>query len=183
MTKSFSRTFMISALLYFLLGLAMVIWPDASRLAICYTIGIGLALYGVIRILMQWSALGFLSLGNGFLAGLVCLLVGLLIIIQAQAVLAIFGTLLGLLLLADSIIKLQISYQLSGQNKSSARRNAICDLITLVLGVILLFNPFTGLRAMTIYIGISLMLDAIIDFVIALDVRRHLRDQIILEDF
>ena len=77
----------------------MVIWPDASRLAICYTIGIGLALYGVIRILMQWSALGFLSLGNGFLAGLVCLLVGLLIIIQAQAVLAIFGTVLGLLLL------------------------------------------------------------------------------------
>ena len=85
MTKSFSRTFMISALIYFLLGLAMVIWPDASRLTICYTVGIVLALYGVIRILMQWNALGFLSLGNGFLAGLLCLLVGLLIIIQAQA--------------------------------------------------------------------------------------------------
>ena len=178
MTKSFSRTFMISALIYFLLGLAMVIWPDASRLTICYTVGIVLALYGVIRILMQWNALGFLSLGNGFLAGLLCLLVGLLIIIQAQAVLAIFGTVLGLLLLADSIIKLQTS-----QNKSSARRNAICALITLVLGVILLFNPFTGLRAMTIYIGISLMLDAVIDFLIALDVRRHLRDHIILEGF
>ena len=183
MTKSFSRTFMISALLYFLLGLAMVIWPDASRLTICYTVGIVLALYGVIRILMQWNALGFLSLGNGFLAGLLCLLVGLLIIIQAQAVLAIFGTVLGLLLLADSIIKLQISYQLSSQNKPSARRNAICALITLVLSVILLFNPFTGLRAMTIYIGISLMLDAVIDFLIALDMRRHLRDHIILEDF
>ena len=140
MTKSFSRTFMISALIYFLLGLAMVIWPDASRLTICYTVGIVLALYGVIRILMQWNALGFLSLGNGFLAGLLCLLVGLLIIIQAQAVLAIFGTVLGLLLLADSIIKLQISYQLSSQNKPSARRNAICALITLVLTMQVLVN-------------------------------------------
>ena len=36
---------------------------------------------------------------------------------------------------------------------------------------------------MTIYIGISLMLDAVIDFLIALDVRRHLRDHIILEVF
>ena len=69
MTKSFSRTFMISALIYFLLGLAMVIWPDASRLTICYTGGIVLALYGVIRILMQWNAWAFFPWATGSLPG------------------------------------------------------------------------------------------------------------------
>lgn len=176
MTKSFSTTFMITALVYLILGLAMVIWPGTSRLVICYAVGILLVLYGLGRVLAQWNSLGFLSLGNGYLMGLVCLLLGLLLIIRADAVLAIFGTLLGLVVVADSLIKLQISYQLRGKHTGSFRRNALCALTTLVLGVLMLFNPFQAANAMTVFIGISLLLDGIINFIIALDVRRYLHD-------
>lgn len=182
MTKSFSTTFLISAIVYFILGLAMVIWPEPSRLVICYTVGILLMLYGLIRVFMQWSSLGFLSLGGGYLVGLVCFLMGLLLLIKTDAMLAIFGTVLGLVIIADSVIKLQISYQLRGSHIGSFRRNGICALVMLILGVLMLFNPFSGIKAMTIYIGITLMLDGIIDFIISIDVRRYLNDNVTVLD-
>ena len=183
MTKSFSRTFMISAIVYFLLGLIFVIWPQQSRLVICYIAGGLFMLYGLIRILVQWNSRGFLTLGNGYLAGLLFLLLGLLFILRAQVILGILGTVLGLLVVADSVVKLQISYQLRRNHPGSARRNLICALITLVLGILMLFSPFTALTAMSIFTGICLMLDGIVDFCIALDVRRHLHDQVFLDEF
>ena len=178
MTKSFSTTFMIAALIYLILGLALVIWPGAARLVICYAVGILLMLYGLARMLAQWSSLGFLSLGNGYLLGLVSLLLGLLLLIRTEAVLAVFGTVLGLIIMADSLIKLQISYQLRGSHIGSARRNAICALVTFILGLLMLFNPFKAVNAMTIFIGASLLIDGVINFIIALDVRRYLHDTV-----
>ncbi|MEA5059417.1 MAG: hypothetical protein EOM66_00575 [Clostridia bacterium] len=178
MSKSFSTTFMITALIYFILGVAMVAWPETARLVICYAVGILLILYGLGRVLSQWNSLGFLSLGNGYLMGLVYLLLGVLLLISADVVLAIFGTVLGLVIVADSIIKLQISYQLKGSNMGSSRRNAICALVTLTLGLLMLFSPFKAVNAMTIFIGISLLVDGIINFIIALDVRRFLHDTV-----
>ena len=178
MTKSFSTSFIISALIGFLLGLIMVIWPEASRLVICYGVGALLLLYGLVRIFAQWNATGFLSLGSGSLAGLLYLLLGLLLLLKTDVMLALFGTVLGLLIIADSIIKLQISYQLRGSHIGSFRRNGICALVMLVLGIVMLFNPFSGIKAMTIFIGVIFMLDGIVDFIIALDVRRYLNDRV-----
>ncbi len=173
MTKSFSTTFMIAALIYLILGLALVIWPGTACLVICYAVGILLMLYGLARMLAQWSSLGFLSL-----LGLVSLLLGLLLLIRTEAVLAVFGTVLGLIIMADSLIKLQISYQLRGSHIGSARRNAICALVTFILGLLMLFNPFKAVNAMTIFIGASLLIDGVINFIIALDVRRYLHDTV-----
>ena len=173
MTKSFSTTFMIAALIYLILGLALVIWPGTACLVICYAVGILLMLYGLARMLAQWSSLGFLSL-----VGLVSLLLGLLLLIRTEAVLAVFGTVLGLIIMADSLIKLQISYQLRGSHIGSARRNAICALVTFILGLLMLFNPFKAVNAMTIFIGASLLIDGVINFIIALDVRRYLHDTV-----
>lgn len=182
MTKSFSTTFMIAAAVYFIVGLALVIWPATARLVICYALGILLVLYGLGRTAAQWNSRGFLSLGNGYLLGLVCLLLGLLIIIRAEAVLSIFGTILGLLIMADSLIKLQISYQLRKSHAGSARRNAISALVTFLLGLLILLNPFKAIDAMTIFMGIGLILDGAISFIISLDVRRYLNDSVTLAE-
>lgn len=182
MTKSFSTTLVITALVYLILGLTLAIWPGTARMIICYTAGILLILYGLGRIFAQWNSQGFLSLGNGYLLGLVSLLLGLLLLLRAEAVLAIFGTVLALIIIADSLIKLQISYQLRGRHMGSARRNAICALVTLLLGLLMLFNPFKAVDVMTVFIGISLMVNGIINFIIGLDVRRYLNDTITIVD-
>jgi len=178
MNKSFSNTLIIAALIYLILGLVLVIWPGTARSIICYAIGALLIIFGLGRVLSQWNSMGFLSLGNGYLMGLVCLLMGLLLIIHTEALTAIFGTGLGLIIMADSLIKLQISYQLRKSHLGSARRNAICALVTLLLGLLMLFNPFKAIDAMTIFIGICLMLDGIINLLIGIDVRRYLNDKV-----
>ena len=42
----------------------------------------------------------------------------------------------------------------------------------------MLFNPFKAVNAMTIFIGASLLIDGVINFIIALDVRRYLHDTV-----
>ena len=50
MSKSFHKTMMIVSIVYVIVGLLLIIWPDAARQIIIYAIGAAALLYGGYRI-------------------------------------------------------------------------------------------------------------------------------------
>ncbi|MDR0840153.1 MAG: DUF308 domain-containing protein [Christensenellaceae bacterium] len=170
MRKSFSAYFFSLSVIYLLLGLAMVIWPNSAQKVICFGAGGLLTLYGLARMLISWSDEGFGSLGGRYFSGLLCLLLGLLLLLRADVLHALLSTLLGLAIIADSIIKLQASAALRKNGRRGAARNSICALVTLALGISLLFVPL----AAVVYAGICLLIDGLLNLMAAIDVRRNM---------
>ena len=51
MTKPFQKAMLITSIIYLVVGLVLIIWPDAARQIIIYAIGAAALIYGVYRII------------------------------------------------------------------------------------------------------------------------------------
>ena len=73
--------------------------------------------------------------------------------------------LFGLLVLLAGFIKIQTSVDLLRLKKSGWWLTAIGALLTIVFAIIILANPFKAVKALGIFIGITLIVEAVLDAV------------------
>ncbi len=176
MNKSLRNTFFGGSAIYLIIGLAMILWPDASKQVICYALGGLLLLFGVIRVISYFSvnqrseALRF-----DFVLGMALLILGLLFVLRPNMLLNIFGVVVGIAVTLDSIVKLQFALELRRLGSSAWVRALVLALVMLALGLVLLFNPFAASSALTIFTGICLVLDAIANIWFVTDIAKHLK--------
>ena len=161
MTKSFQKTMTISSVVFLIIGLVLVIWPDAARNIIIYAIGAAALLYGGYRIVDFFVRKEHLanSVQLGVALGIACLLLGLFLIFKADLVVSLLASLIGVAVIIDSVLRLQISLNLRYFGSSTWVVLLVTALVTLGLGILLLFNPFTAVRVATIVAGVLLILD------------------------
>lgn len=162
MTKK-SRTIMIvAAVLYIVAGLVLIIWPEAARAVICYVLGAALVVYGVYRIAAYFIRELPMQLQFGVAIGAACTVAGLLLLFKADFVVTVFGVIVGVVLIFDAVIRLQNALDIRRMGGRFFLPLLLCALIVLVLGVVLLFNPFAAVITATIIGGVSLVIDGIL---------------------
>ena len=110
MSKAFRNTLLAISLTYIVLGLIQILWPVGSRMVICYIMGAALTLFGIYHIVRYFSAdTSYMFPGMGLALGVACTVTGILMIICAKAIVAIFGVVLGICLAAGSTAAVVIS--------------------------------------------------------------------------
>ena len=113
MSKAFRNTLLAISLTYIVLGLIQILWPVGSRMVICYIMGAALTLFGIYHIVRYFSAdTSYMFPGMGLALGVACTVTGILMIICAKAVVAIFGVVLGIAVISDSILRMQLSFNM-----------------------------------------------------------------------
>lgn len=102
--------------------------------------------------------------------GISVVLLGVILIIFPEGIASIIPLILGLWIIAKSMFKLQFISVLKATNSGYYIKAFILNIIMLIMGIILVFNPFKGaelfLRIMGIYILVYAILD-IIDFILS----------------
>jgi len=174
MSKIFRNSMILTAVLLLLLGLTLIIWPLASQRLICYLVGAVCLIYGISRIVKTWRASRDLGFESSYLSGILVCLIGLLFLIKADALIAIFGTLIGIALTADSLVKLQVALQMKKFSNPRWHIHTICAAVLLVLGLVLLFDPFAGTSAIAIVSGIALVIDAAMNIWSVIEMRKNI---------
>jgi len=149
-----------------LFGLALLIWPGQTTGLILNFIGGLLMLIGAFRIVRYFirsrkgAAYNYnmdLSIG-GILA-----LIGLLIYIFKGFLLSLVPTIIGVILLASGLIKLQSALDLRRIGRLRWQIQLITASISAVMGLIILFNPFGTALLMTRAIGAAILIEGIQD--------------------
>lgn len=105
------------------------------------------------------------------------LLLGCVLLISPDRMLDILCTVFGILILSDSLLKVQIS--------ADARRFGLRQwwlilavaIVSAVFGAILIFRPAESIRIMTVLLGISLFTDGVLNISTALCAVRIIRHQ------
>lgn len=162
MTKKYKTTMIAVAILYLVAGLVLIIWPDAARAVICYVLGAALLAYGLYRIAAYFFSSLPMQLQFGVAIGAACLLGGLLLLLRADFVVTVFGVIVGVVLIVDSVCRLQTALDIRRMGGRYFLPLLICALIVLVFGVVLLFNPFAAIITATIIGGVSLVIDGVL---------------------
>ena len=161
MTKPFQKAMLITSIVYLVVGLVLIIWPDAARQIIIYAIGAAALVYGGYRIIDFFVRKEHLSgtIQLGVALGIGCILAGLFLILKVDQIVALLAAVIGVAVIIDSVLRLQIALNLRQTGGQYWAVLLITSFVTLGLGILLLFNPFTVVKVATIIGGVLLLID------------------------
>jgi uncharacterized membrane protein HdeD (DUF308 family) len=122
--------------------------------------------WGVFRIVMYFVS-GMKSVNYTLVGGVTLIAVGIILCIYPDLVASIITIALGVVLIADGIVKFQHCVNIVMMKDKMWWVSLVVSIVAIVLGVIVLCDPFSSKTALMIFIGISLIVDAICDIVSA----------------
>ncbi len=150
----------------FVIGLLLFIWPTVSGSILCYLIGAACCGYGMFQIISYFNR----PVEEGiekhtFVKGLSSLIAGIVLFVKPELLATILPSILGCILVVGSIFKLQVGLDLMRIGVEHWYISAIVAVAICALGIIAIVNPFRALLGLMRFIGISLILEGILDVI------------------
>ena len=154
-------TYVVISAFFLVLGLIMILRPEQSLPLICRGLGVLAAIFGAVRIL-QYFLRAPQGIGQRYdlAGGLFCLLVAALLLFRAAAVAAVLSVIVGIFILIDSVFKFQIALDARRSGAQSWALMMLLACVSLLLGVLLVFDTFQGQKLLSVIMGAALIYDA-----------------------
>jgi len=176
----------ISSIALVALGILLIFKSEVTIITISYIIGAVLIAMGVL------TELNYLKENKENLAkgdldivyGVVCAILGIIIIKNPEAIASIIPLAVGVIIVANSVVKLQYSLELRKEKNDLWISTLILSIVMVICGIVLIFNPFTGAVLFTRIVGIFILIYAILDLVSTFFIKKTLEKihDSILED-
>lgn len=162
------------AVIYILLGLPLVLFPAAMGSIFVWALAIGCLIYAVPHLIryLKGRKVGQAFGGDLFLSVLPTLF-AVFCLFRPDIILSFLPFVLGALLLMDGVGKLPLMLDAIQTHAPDLVYSVVSTLIPLVLGLLLVINPFQAAQMVIMVFGISLIADGIGDLVHALAAARH----------
>ena len=108
--KRIKWSYVVLSVMFLLLGIYLVVNPETSLIMICRILGAAMAVFGVMKIVLYFiREVEGVAIRFDFAVGLFCIILGVLMLWRAPALTDILSVMIGLLVLVDSVFKLQVA--------------------------------------------------------------------------
>ena len=166
---------LISSGFYVLLGLCLVLMPAQTVNIICKVVfGIVLAAAGLYHLSIYIRGKDSATILDLF-TGVIVLVLGGFLFFNPVIVVKLLPLLLGAFVLVDSIWKLKGSFQLRKRKRAEWQVFLFVSLIFIVLGGIMMANPFVKTKTTILFDGWVLMVNGVADFIFYFLLKRGLK--------
>ena len=156
------RGSLAAALIYLVLGLCLIIFPDKSGAVICYVAAAALLLDGLRHVICYFRGeLSEVLSGYDLALGVSEILLALFAFIRPATVLSLLPICLGAALVVSGVIRLQRAFDLKRAGYSAWRTIIVMGAVVALLGLLMLINPFATSKILLVFLGISMVINAI----------------------
>lgn len=160
--RSAKNFYIICSVLLCAIGVLLICCPNLSAQLLSTILGIVCLVYGIQKVLGYFSKdpyrLAFqFDLALGIFAGFI----GAILLLHPGRVLSLVAFIVGLFMLVESVFKIQTAVDAKRFGLAKWWLILLGALLTLALGVFLLFDPFEGGTLLMTFVGISLVADGI----------------------
>ena len=169
MVKKLKWNLVLMSLLYLGLGVFLVMKPGTALNIVCYALG-GVVLLGAVIQLVRYFLVerGIFQSQLTLISGLVCLALGGFLILRSDIVVRILPIVFGLFVIFDAIGRVQNALDLRRCGYDSWKGFLFLPVLSVVLGVVLVANPFGAMETLVMAIGIILIVEGAINLLSAL---------------
>ena len=130
------------AIIYILFGLAMIFVPQFKEIYIIYIAGAIFVVFGIVMIVKYFLTGSYRDIGKyGFSAGVLCVLIGILMLVRTNQIAVYFSLFLGICILLTAIIKLQNAVDLKSMHNKGWFVFLLIALVFLVAAILIILNP------------------------------------------
>ena len=176
MLKIAKTGYLVLSALLLLAGVGLTFFSDTFYPILTVLLGVLFLAFGIVKLVGFFSKDPYqLVFETDLVFGILYLVFGLLLLIRPAHTMAFFGILFGLVLLADGLTRVRIALDARPFGIRGWWLILVSALVTAVLGVVLLFHPGEGTKVLTQLLGISLMVDGIMNISTILTAVRILR--------
>lgn len=162
-----------------ILGVLLFLYSEFVITSISYIVGGVLIAIGVISLLKFINGINKNTKNEmDIVYGIVTIILGIIVIANPKAIASIIPFILGVLMVISSSAKIQYSFDLKKRNSDLWLSTLIVSIITLVCGVLLIFNPFAGADFFLKAIGIILFIYAVLDIISGIRVYKTVKEVI-----
>ena len=159
MSQKFKDTvdkYHLDGIILLIIGLFMLLWPQASLKILCVLIGIVLIISGGLTLYNGWK---MNDLKGGKLAsGIIQIVLGILLIILSWFFVSVILILAGLVLIARCVVLFMRAWQQRYERGADFVISLVIAVIILILGIIMIVNPAGTAAFVAQLAGIALMI-------------------------
>lgn len=174
--KKMNMTSIIFSILFILIGAFLLARPEDAIHLVSYALGIILALWGAISIVQFFTdreSQNYLEFS--FILGVFMFIFGIIIIVKPNTVASIIPLLLGIWMLINGVTKL--SYALTLNKNKNAASSIIISILIIVLGILLVFNPFAGAKTLVQILGVTIIIYSVLDLAECFAIRKIVKKE------
>lgn len=156
----------LSSIIYVVLGVLLIIWPNIMTKNICYVVGFISIAIGIIN-LIDYMKHDIVKDGYKYsmVVGLVFILVGIFVFGKMKMIMALIPFILGLAVTISGFMKLQNSIDLIRLKYDGWGVVMIIAGANIAYGIVLMANPFDSAKVLSICIGIGMIYSGVSDLI------------------
>ena len=149
----------------------MVFWPGLSADMLGYLVAAYLIIYGIVRTAFNLGLKGLKMSVGELIIGIVAVILGIIVLLNPSWIAAILAVAVGIFVILSGIEILGLAFMT--RSEMAGFGLIFFGLLDLILGFIVIFNPFKSVLSATVLVGIVLIVHAIIKIVDALIIRKN----------
>lgn len=171
-TRKYNLNTVLTAFVEVLVGILLLVDPVGFTTGILIAAGVALGLLGLKSLIVYFVRKpAEAAASRGILNGLVCILLGAFLVFRTGWILLTFPVLTvvyGVVVLLTGLSKLQSAVDMLRLKLGRWYLTMLGALLSIACAVVILLNPFGTTAALWMFIGISLIVEAVVDLVAAL---------------
>lgn len=153
----------------FVMGLVLVIWPNQSISIVSIITGATMIVLGVVSWISYFAKEKSVLLAS---AGTVSLIVGIIVCVKYQSIIAILLFLFGIFITLSGAVDLITSFYSKASGLGSWGISSLLSVAVLIFGIVIMVNPTKTSTALVRLVGIGLLVYAIVDLVTFIQVKK-----------
>ena len=175
--------YIIISILLCVLGIVLIAVPDFSVTLLCVLGGGIMMLFGLVKIIGYCSKdLYRLAFQFDLAFGILFVVLGFILIIRTDAMVNLICIVMGICVLADALLKIQISIDSRAFGIKKWWLILAMAILTGVAGFLLIFRPSESIQIIMILFGIVLITEGVLNLItilIAVKIIRHQMPEVI----
>lgn len=167
--KTAKTGYIVMSALSCVLGGVLFVLPDFSVLWLGRLLGIGMIVFGLVKLVGYFSRDLFrLAFQYDLAFGILLVVLGVVALCSPHEAMGFLCVLLGITILADGLFKVQIAVDSRVFGIGRWWLVLALAVLTCGIGLVLVFRPEVGAAVLTMLLGLSLFLDGVLNLCVAL---------------
>ena len=177
--KAAKTGYIIISILLCVLGIVLIAVPDFSVTLLCVLGGGIMMLFGLVKIIGYCSKdLYRLAFQFDLAFGILFVVLGFILIIRTDAMVNLICIVMGICVLADALLKIQISIDSRAFGIQKWWLILAMAILTGVAGFLLIFRPSESIQTIMILFGIALITEGVLNLITILTAVKIIRHQL-----
>ena len=175
---SLKRQTFILTLCYVLIGAFFVFRPGTAAVMVVRILAVAALVVGIIKTVEFFSFQKYdKPFSNSLAGGVLILAMAVFMLVQPQVIVSILYVIIGAALIVNGIIAVQNAIDLWHFQDNRNPVVLLFGAVTLILGVIVLFNPFSTAEVLILTSGVFMLIGGITDLVSLFYIRKASKGQ------